>query len=454
MAPTGLDIFKLLPKTNCGDCGVPTCLAFAMKLAAGQAELSACPHVSSDASAQLSEASAPPIRVVEIGTGDAAFKVGGELVMYRHEKTFFNPTALAILINDTDDAATVDAKLAELAAARFERVGHPLEAKAACLWAKSGDAGKFKALVEKADATTSCALILISSDPAVLGAGLEPVAAKRPLVGPATDDNVDAMAALAKEMKVPLLVSSQKGLEGVADLTAKCAAAGVADLVIDPGPPGDTPLSAKDIYRDLIFTRRASLKQKNKDLGYPTAVAPAALTDDANLEMALAAAYIAKYAGIVVLSNLEPARAYPLLTLVQNIYTDPQQPMQVQQGIYPINNPTTESPVLITTNFSLTYFTVSSEIEASRVPTWLLVMDVEGLSVLTAWGAGKFVPDKIAKFVKGAGIKEKIGHNQLTIPGYVAQLSGEIEEELEHEWNVAVGVREAADIAAYLKSLS
>lgn len=454
MALTGLDIFKLLPKTNCGDCGVPTCLAFAMKLAAGQAELSACPHVAEDAAAQLSEASAPPIRQVEIGKGDAAFKVGGELVLYRHEKTFVNPTALAILVNDTDEASVVDDKLGQFAKAKFERVGHMIEAKAVCLRCASGDTGAFKMLVEKAKRTTPAAFLLVGGNADTMRAGLEVVADSRPLIGAATDDDYEAMAALAVEFKVPLLVSSSRGLEGIAEVAAKCAAAGVKDLVIEPMFGDGGLLGAKDVFRDLVFARRAALKSKNKDLGYGTLAVPAILTDDRDLEMTYAAAFICRYAGILVLSDLDPARVYPLLTLVQNVYTDPQQPMQVQEGIYPIGNPTADSPVLITTNFSLTYFTVSTEIEASKVPVWLLVMDVEGLSVLTAWGAGKFVPDKIAKFVNRTEISGKVSRKRLVMPGYVAQLSGEVEEELNHEWEIAVGCREAADISAYLKSLS
>jgi acetyl-CoA decarbonylase/synthase complex subunit gamma len=453
MALTGLDIFKLLPKTNCGDCGVPTCLAFAMKLAAGQAEIAACPHVSDEAVAQLGEASAPPIRQVEIGKGDAAFKVGGELVMFRHEKTFLNPAALAIFIADTEDAASVDDKLAQFAKAKFERVGHPLEAKAVALLCMSGDAATFRALVEKAKATTTGALILISPDPAVLRAGLEIVGADRPLVGPAQDDNLDAVAALGTEFDVPVVLASERGLEGIADNAAKLVAAGVKDLVINP-MPGGPGASTKDVYRDLTFVRRAALKHKSKDLGFGTIALPGMLTDDQDLETALAAAFICKYGGIVGLSNLDPARVYPLLALIQNVYTDPQQPMQVQEGVYPIGAPTETSPVLITTNFSLTYFTVSSEIESSKVPVWLAVMDCEGLSVLTAWGAGKFVPDRIAKFIKRVEVEGKVGHRKLTIPGYVAQLSGEIEEELDSQWEIAVGVREAADIPAYLKSLA
>ena len=347
----------------------------------------------------------------------------------------------------------MDGKLEQFSKAKFERVGHPIEAKAVCLRAESGDADTFKALVEKVKASSAAALILNSMDFQVLKAGLEVVADQRPLIGPATDDNYEAMAGLAEEFKVPLCVGSSRGLEGTAELAAKLAEMGVADLVVSPMLAGDGYASPKDVFRDLTFARRAALKAKNKDLGYGLVASPALMTDDEDLEMALAAAYICKYADIVILSNLDPARVYPLLTLVQNVYTDPQQPMQVEEGCYPIGGPAEDAPVLLTTNFSLTYFTVSSEIEASRVPTWLVVMDCEGLSVLTAWGAGKFVPDKIAKFLGRCDVKDKVGHRNLVIPGYVSQLSGEIEEETENEWSVQVGVREAADIPAFLKSL-
>jgi len=445
MALTGLDIYKKLPKTNCGDCGLPTCLAFGMKLAAGQAELSACPHVSEDAAAELTEASAPPIRVVTIGAGEGALKVGGEIVMYRHEKTYYNPCGIGLMIEDTMGDAEVDERIAQTKAASFERIGQQLRADVVAVRSASGDEAKFAALAGKVNGALGLPMVLMAEDANVMKSGLEACKGANPLIHAVTGDNCDALAALAKEHSCPICVSCADGIATVADLSARVEAAGVKDIVIEPAwnSPADT-------LKELIQGRRAALREKFRPLGFPFIAFPCKQTDDTYIETALAGAYITKYAGIVILSSLEAAKALPLVVLRQNIYTDPQQPMQVEEGIYPINNPGPDSPVLVTTNFSLTYFTVSGEIEASRVPTWLIVMDAEGLSVLTAWAAGKFVPDRIAKFVNRSGISEKVSHNKLVIPGYVAQISGELEEELP-EWEIAVGVREAGDIPPYLR---
>lgn len=448
MALTGLDIYKKLPKTNCGDCGLPTCLAFGMKLAAGQAELSACPHVSEEAAAELNEASAPPIRVVTIGTGENALKVGGELVMYRHEKTYYNPCGIGLMIEDTMADAEVDERISQTKAASFERIGQTLKADIVAVGSASGDAAKFAALVGKVNEALGLPMVLMSEDAGVMKAGLEACKGAKPLIHAVTGDNCDAMAALAKEHSCPIAVSCADGITAAAELTTKVEAAGVKDIVIEPA--WDSPAGT---LKELIQGRRAALREKFRPLGFPFIAFPCKQTDDTYIETALAGAYIIKYAGLVVVSSLEPAKALPLVVLRQNIYTDPQQPMQVEEGIYPINNPGADSPVLLTTNFSLTYFTVSGEIEASRVPTWLIVMDAEGLSVLTAWAAGKFVPDRIAKFVNRSGIADKASHRKLVIPGYVAQISGELDEELP-DWEIVVGVREAGDIPPYLKQVT
>jgi acetyl-CoA decarbonylase/synthase, CODH/ACS complex subunit gamma len=445
MALTGIDIFKQLPKTNCGDCGVPTCLAFAMKIAAGQAELAGCPHLSEDAASALSEASAPPIRAVTIGVGDDAVKVGGELVLYRHEKTFYNPCVFAAVIDDTMDDATVDKLLKQTNESRFVRVEQDL--KAGVVGVKSsGDAAKFKALVEKVKAATTQPMVLMCGDPAVMSVGLEAAGETAPLIYAATAENYEVMSAMALAAKAPLAVCGTGDLDALIELVEKIMATGVKDIVIDPGTR-----NPKDTLERLVYIRRAALNKKVKELGFPTIVFPNEETDDKMMEAVYAGLYVGKYGSVIMLSDLDPARALPLYVLRQNIYTDPQRPMQVKPGIYPIGNPTDSSPVLITSNFSLTYFIVSGEVEGSRVPSWLLVMDTEGLSVMTSWAAGKFVPEKIAPFIKGVGIEEKVGHRKLVIPGYIAQMSGELEEELEG-WKVEVGPREAADIPPFLKS--
>ncbi len=448
MALTGLDIFKKLPKTNCGECGVPTCLAFAMKLAAGQVELSACPYVSEDAIAELSEASAPPIRGVTVGTGDLAFKVGEETVLFRHEKTFVNPPALGLQIETgaSDDEIAAQVKAAN--DSKFERVQQEL--RVGCIAVKStADAARFAAVAGKVAADSPLPLILMSEDAEAMTAALDGTAPKKPLIHAATKDNIDAFIELAKSKECPLAVKSGDGLAALAELAEKAAAAGIKDIVLD-----SAPTSAGQSLKDLVFIRRAALNQKFRPLGYPVICFPNDLAaGDSMLETLYAGLQIAKYGGIIVLSEVEAWKMLPLLVLRQNIYTDPQRPMQVEQGIYEIGPVGPDSPVLVTTNFSLTYFIVSSEIESSKVGTYLMIADAEGLSVLTGWAAGKFVPDRIAPFIKKSGIEDRVKHRRLVIPGFVAQISGELKEEL-GDWDVAVGPREASDIPAFLKSYS
>ncbi|MGB9698334.1 MAG: acetyl-CoA decarbonylase/synthase complex subunit gamma [Thermodesulfobacteriota bacterium] len=445
MALTGIEIFKKLPKTNCGECGVPTCLAFAMKLAAGQAELSSCPYVSEEAKAALEEASAPPIRPVTIGVGDKALKIGGETVMFRHEKRFVNPPGIAILISDNMGDGEVEDRLRKLKELKYERVGLTLQADLAALRCDSGDAAKFENMAKKVkEKLNGQGLILMSFSPEVLKGAALACADKKPLLYAATKENVDAMAALAKEISAPLAVKGNN-LDELAELTTKLTAAGLKDLVLDSGAR-----TAGKALEDQIIIRRAALMKKFRPLGFPTILFPCEMTNDPMQEALLASIFIAKYGGIIVLSDLEGHALFPLLLERMNIYTDPQRPMATTEGIYEIGGPGADSPVLITSNFSLTYFIVSGEIEGSRIPSWLLVKDTEGLSVMTAWAAGKFGADVIAPFVKKCGIADKVKHRKLIIPGYAAVISGELEEELP-DWQILIGPREAAHIPAFLK---
>lgn len=445
MALTGIEIFKKLPKTNCGECGVPTCLAFAMKLAAGQAELSACPYVSEEAKAALEEASAPPIRPVVIGTGDKALKIGGETVMFRHEKRFVNSTGIAVLVTDKMNEAEVDKRLKKLNELKFERVGLILQADLVAVKGESGDPAQFETLVKKVkEKLDGKGMVLMSEDPKVLSAGAKACADRKPLLYAATKANADAMAGLAKEISAPLAVKGNS-LDELAELTTKLTAAGLKDLVLDSG--ARTP---KKLLEDQIIMRRAALMKKFRPLGFPTITFPCEMTTDPMKETLLASMLVAKYGGIVVLSDLEGHSLFPLLLERMNIYTDPQRPMATTEGIYEIGGPGENSPVLITSNFSLTYFIVSGEIEGSRIPSWLLVKDTEGLSVMTAWAAGKFGADVIAPFVKKCGIADKVKHRKLIIPGYAAVISGELEEELP-DWQVLIGPREAGHIPAYIR---
>jgi len=447
MALSGIEIFKFLPKTNCKECGVPTCLAFAMALAQGKAELTACPYVSDEAKEKLSVASAPPIRTVTIGAGDRAHKAGGETVLFRHEKTFFNPPGLAVLITDAMDDAEVEARVNRADKLEYERVGLILRGNLVALKATSGDASKFEALVNKVKGLTDLAIILIADDPAVMGAGAKACADRKPLLYGATAANADAMAGLAKELSCPLGVKGEN-LDDLAAVSQKLVDAGLQDLVIDSGARKmDTALT------DHLAIRRLALQKQFKPFGFPTITFPCEMTDDAMMETMYASTFINKYGGYIVLSDFQDQNLFPLLLNRLNIYTDPQRPMATKQGIYEIGTPADDSPVLITTNFSLTYFIVSGEIETSRVPGYLMVLDTEGLSVMTAWAAGKFAADLIAGFVKKSGITDKIKHTKLIIPGYAAGLSGELEEELPG-WQIIIGPREGSHIPSMLKEWS
>ncbi len=445
MALTGIEIFKLLPKTNCGECGVPTCLAFAMNLAAGKAELSACPYVSEEAREKLSEAAAPPILPVTIGTGERALKIGGETVMFRHEKRFENPPGIAILVSDSMDAAEIDARIDKCNTMQYERVGLILRPDLIAVKDDSGDAAKFTALASKVKEKSDAGFILISDNPDILAAAVKDCADRKPLLYAATKDTVDRMAELAKESSCPLAVKGAN-LEELAEITEKLTADGIKNLVIDSGSR-----TLKQAFEDQIMIRGAALNKKFRPLGYPTITFPGEMTDNPMKEAMLAAMFIAKYAGIIVLSDFRGESLFPLLVERLNVYTDPQRPLATTEGIYEINNPKEDSPLLITTNFSLTYFIVSGELENSRVPSWLLVKDTEGLSVMTAWAAGKFSADIIGPAVKKSGVADKIKHQKLIIPGYVAAESGGLEEELPG-WEIMVGPRESAHLPAYLKT--
>ena len=446
MALTGIQIFKLLPKTNCGKCGVPTCLAFAMNLAAGKVELIACPFVSEESKTQLAEASAPPIRPVTIGTGTGAFKVGGETVMFRHEKKFENPTGIAVLVTDTMPESEVAARIEKFNKNVYVRVGVKLHADAVAVKSESGNPAKFGKLAEMVTKATEGGLMLMSENPEVLAAGLKICAARKPLIYAATKTNAAAVAQLAKDNSCPVAVKGANP-EEVAELTAVMNQAGIKDIVIDAGAR-----TVKQAFQDEIIIRGAALQKKFKPLGYPTITFPCEMTANPLKEALIASMFVAKYAGIVVLSDLKGEVLFPLLVARLNIFTDPQRPLATTPGIYEINNPNENSPVLITTNFSLTYFIVSGEIETSKVPSYLLIMDTEGLSVLTAWAAGKFGADLMAAFVKKSGIGDKVKNHKLIIPGYSASESGGLEEDLKG-WEILVGPREGSLIPAYLRNL-
>lgn len=447
MALSGIAIYKLLPQTNCKECGHPTCLAFAMKLAARQVELSACPYVSDEAKAQLDNASAPPVRLISLGSGERKFEVGNETVVFRHEKTFVHQPGLFLRLPAGMAESDFEAKLQQVADYKIERVGQTLRLDGVAIEA-GASAEAFAARVKKA-AGKGLALVLITSDPATMEAGLAAAGPARPLAYGADAGNWEKMATLAKTHSVPLAVRVPDGdLGALAELTDQIAKLGVEDLVLDPGSR-----TWADSLSALTRLRRAAIKKNFKALGYPVITFAGEGAESPEEEALLASQFIGRYAGFIVLDNFEPAAIYSLLALRQNIYTDPQKPIQVTPGLYQMGEPGLESPLLVTTNFSLTYFSVAGEVEGSGRPAWLLVADSEGMSVLTAWAAGKFDAAAIAKAVKTTGVEGKIAHHRIIIPGMVAGLSGELEEELPG-WHVLVGPRESIGIPSFLKQVA
>jgi acetyl-CoA decarbonylase/synthase complex subunit gamma len=372
-------------------------------------------------------------------------KLGGETVMFRHEKRFVSPTGIAVLVSDKMNDGEIDSRLKKFNDLKYERVGLKLQADLVAVKGESGDPAKFEALVKKVkERLDGKGVVLMSEDPKVLAAGAKAAADRKPLLYAATKANADAMAKLAKEISAPLAVKGAN-VDEVAELATKLTAAGLKDLVLDAGAR-----TARKALEDQVFIRRAALMKKFRPLGFPTIAFPCEMTQDPMMETLLASMLVAKYAGIVVLSDLDGHSLFPLLVERMNIFTDPQRPMATSEGIYEIGGPNENSPVLITSNFSLTYFIVSGEVEGSRVPSWLLVKDTEGLSVMTAWAAGKFGADLIAPFVKKCGIADKVKHRKLIIPGYAAVISGELEEELP-DWKIMIGPREAGHIPAFVK---
>ncbi|MFZ5943738.1 MAG: acetyl-CoA decarbonylase/synthase complex subunit gamma [Bacillota bacterium] len=440
MALTGLEIYKLLPKKNCGECGPPTCLAFAMSLAAGKASLETCPYVSDDAKEALGSASAPPIKLVKIGAVEKVVELGDETVLFRHDKTFFHPTGIAFEVEDSLSETELNQKLADINALEFDRVGLHYDVDMVAV-KQTGDATQFKQAVEKVAAGTKLALVLMTENADAAGQALEVCKGKNPLLYGATEGNFNEMTELAKKYNVPLGVKGDDIFK-LSDLVEKITALGHKDLVIDSGARGTSQVLA-----DLTEMRRAAIKKKYRPFGYPT-VAFATAADPME-EIMQAQVYISKYASMVVLKTTAKHFVLPLLTWRQNLYTDPQKPIQVEAKIYEVGNVTADSPVYLTTNFSLTYFSVEGEVEGSKVPAYIIPVDTDGTSVLTAWAAGKFSAEKIAEVINTIGIAEKVNHREVILPGYVAVLSGKLEEK--SGWKVIVGPREAAAIPAFAK---
>lgn len=447
MALTAMDIYKLLPKTNCGKCGTPTCLAFAMQLANKKASLDQCPDASDEAKQALAAASEPPIALVKIGAGERELKIGNETVLFRHEESFYHPCGIAVQVSDDLDDDELDEKIAGIDGLWFERVGEDIGVELLAVKAESGDPDRFAGVVGKVLQGARQTPLLVSLDPSIIQAAFEAnedLAAARPLIYAATPDNCEEMTGLAKKYDVPLAVLAD-GIDQLAELTPKIKEMGVKEMVLDPGSG-----STLGVMSDLTQIRRQALKNNFRPLGYPTI--GFAGGEDARAMTLEATTYISKYAGVVVIDSCEAPHVLPLLTFRQNLYTDPRVPPAIEAKLYEVGDVTADSTVLMTTNFALTYFTVLGEVEASKVPAYILVVDTEGQSVLTAYSSENLTAENTAKAIKDSGLEDRVNHRKIIIPGYVAVMSGALEAE--SGWDVSVGPREASAIPSFMREVA
>jgi acetyl-CoA decarbonylase/synthase complex subunit gamma len=441
MALTGLEIFKLLPKTNCGDCNVPTCLAFAMKLAQKKAELSECPHTSEEAKRILGAASEPPMRLVKIGLGADAFEIGGETELFRHEKKFYHQTAIFIRIDASETSESVAQKVSQADDYVIERVGERMFIQGFYLHNNSTPREHYLAALDALLAHTSKAVILDIDAAETVKAALTKVDGKRLILYPRCD--VSSLVTLANECGAALILPGAS-FDDLAVQVEKITATGFKNFILNMA----ASTKAMTLQNHTIL-RRAALRKGFKPFGFPVCCF---IESEAESQvLADAIVNICKYSNLVVLPYFNKEMMLSLYALRQNIYTDPQKPIQVDAKLYAIGEPRPESPIFVTTNFSLTYFIVSGEIENADISAWLVIPDCEGMSVLTAWAAGKFSGDKVGKFVKSIGLEKYVTRMEIIIPGYVASISGELEEALPG-WRVVVGPQEAADLGPFIKN--
>ena len=440
MAVKGLDIFKLSPKKNCKECGSPTCMAFCMKVAQGAVPITKCPYMSEEAIALLSEATAPPMQTITVG----AHKLGGETVMMRHEKTLVNRNLFAATLDTSMDDASIEERIALVKKVDYERIGE--REMVECVFVHdAGDCAKFVELCKKAAALPDRAVIIDTKDVETAKAAVEAIKDSKPILNGANKDNFNDMNEIAKAAGLVLGVSGTD-LSELHDTVAALEKAGNKNLILDV-----TASTIKETFANAVLVRRTAIKDGDRTFGYPSIVNLGVLCNhDEHLETALAAMFVVKYGSIIVMDKVGYAEALPLYGLRQNIFTDPQKPMKVAPGIYPINGAGPDDPCALTVDFALTYFLVSGELERSKIPVNLLITDASGMSVLTAWAAGKFSSTSVKKFFDEFDIASKINNRTLIIPGKVAVMKGEIQDKLP-EWNVVVGTREAVELVKYLR---
>ena len=447
MALKGLDIFKLSPKKNCKECGCPTCMAFSMKVAQGAVDIAACPYFATEALAKLSAATEPPMKTIKVGAGDAELSLGGETVLFRHEKTFVSRTRYAMSLCTCMDDETVAQKLEDIKKVDYERIGERMFVEMVYVNYSADGKQDYVELVKKA-AETGRILILDCKDAEIAKAALEVCKDGKPILNGADASNYEAMNAVATAAGVVLGVSGAD-LSEIHDTVEKLEGLGNKNLVIDV-----TGADVKETFKNAVQIRKAAIKDGDRTFGYPSIVNLHKIAaGDLHKQAALLSLFTMKYGSVIVAEHIGYAEALPLYGLRQNLFTDPQKPMKVEPGVYPLNGADENSVCLTTVDFALTYFLVSGELERSGVPVNLIINDAGGLSVLTSWAAGKFSSSSIAKFFQEQDIEGKIKSRKLIIPGKVAVLKGELEAKMPG-WEIIIAPNEAVQLVKFMKDFA
>jgi acetyl-CoA decarbonylase/synthase complex subunit gamma len=454
-----LDVYKLLPRTNCKQCGEENCMAFATKLVNREVPLDKCtPLLTKEhekSYAQLKELLKPAVKEIIVGVGNRAVKIGGKLVMYRHEFTYFNPTAIAIDVTDEMSDDELLDRIGKAEGFKFDYIGQTLKLDMIAVRSTSQNPERFAATVKKVVEKTGLPMILCSLIPNVIEAGLMVAPKSRPLLYAATKDNWKEMAELTKMHDCPLTVFAPNDLTLLRSLTKTLLEYGIEDMVLDPGTFSREGLA--NTLNNFTMIRRAACKKGDKLSGFPLIGVPMVAwmdRDEAPLEIAkwreayLAAMLIVRFSDILIMHDVDGWALLPPVVLRQNIYTDPRKPVAVEPGLKLFGTPDENSPVMFTTNFALTYYTVASDLDSAKVNTYLIVVDTEGIAVDSAVAGRKLTAEKVADALKASGIESKVKHRKLLIPGKAARLSGEIEEL--SGWQVLVGPRDSSDIPKFL----
>jgi len=453
-----IEIYQSLPRTNCKECGESNCMAFAAKLVNRESLLDACTPLlepkNQEAYRKLWNLLKPAVKSVVVGTGEHAVTLGGEYVVYRHEFTYFNQPAIAVDVTDEMEDEEFETRINLVNNFVFEYIGMQLTLDMVSLRSTSGDPTKFADSAKRVSELTEKPMVLCSTDTGVMEEALKQVSSRKPLIYAVTRNNWKDMAELAIKYECPVVASSPMDLDGLKSLAATLEAYGVEDIVLDPGTH---PIEYMQSNLNTFTTLRLdAINEEEEHLGYPLLGVPLVawaenqeepVLNEWN-EAVLASVLITRYTDILIVHGISGWSLLPQVFLRQNLYTDPRKPVSVEAGVMTIGEPNDLSPVLMTTNFALTYYTVASDIELAKIDCYLLVVDSEGMSVESAVAGRKMTADTVAEAIANFKLADMVQHRHIIIPGRSARLSGEIQEA--SDWKVSVGPLDSSGIAKYL----